>query len=379
MKKGTRRPRGEGSITQLPNGKYKMTITIGVGVDGKQKRRTITGKTKKELLDKVSQVRLSVGKQTNAKNIYFKDLVRLFLNEKEQVVSSNTFKAYKAYQGTLLVPFYDYKVRNITGYMIDELLDSVRKKDGDRPSKKTMQVMKAQLSAIFNYAVKHEFIDKSPMVQTKARPSARRKADTIQVPTETQIKAILQDAKKKDEHGRTYPLLYPLFLLAVSTGMRIGELLGLRVSDVNTETNTIDINKQLTTEGDSQTLKTYSSSRIIYVQHDILMTVLESTKEQRDNHELSPEQKVFGTILYQTAANKIYRFMHTSPEVPKGFTFHMFRHFHATQLLLKGVNVKEVSKRLGHKDIGVTLNLYAHWIPEMDKKAANLMGSQFII
>ncbi len=53
-----RRQKGEGSITRLPNGNYKMTITTGRGIDGKQKRRSVTAASKKELLEKVSMLRL---------------------------------------------------------------------------------------------------------------------------------------------------------------------------------------------------------------------------------------------------------------------------------------------------------------------------------
>ena len=52
--------------------------------------------------------------------------------------------------------------------------------------------------------------------------------------------------------------------------------------------------------------------------------------------------------------------------------------YHATYLLLNGINVKEVSKRLGHSSISTTLELYAHWIPEMDESAANTIGKGFI-
>ena len=66
-------------------------------------------------------------------------------------------------------------------------------------------------------------------------------------------------------------------------------------------------------------------------------------------------------------------------EVPKGFTFHCFRHYHDTYLLMQGVNVKEVSKRLGHSSITTTLDLYAHWVPEMDASATNTIGTKFIL
>lgn len=75
---------------------------------------------------------------------------------------------------------------------------------------------------------------------------------------------------------------------------------------------------------------------------------------------------------------KVHKFLRSSLNVPEGFTFHCFRHYHATQLLLKGINVKEVSKRLGHASIQTTLDIYAHWVPEMDETAANTVDTSLI-
>ena len=65
-KKTTRRPKGEGSIITLPNGKLKMTITLGVGVDGKQKRKAVTAATKGELIKKNQNERISKRRNKNS-------------------------------------------------------------------------------------------------------------------------------------------------------------------------------------------------------------------------------------------------------------------------------------------------------------------------
>lgn len=58
-----RRHKGEGSIIKLSNGSYKATITIGKGIDGKQKRRSVTCKTQTELMDKITELRVHVKHQ----------------------------------------------------------------------------------------------------------------------------------------------------------------------------------------------------------------------------------------------------------------------------------------------------------------------------
>ncbi|MEG1827083.1 tyrosine-type recombinase/integrase [Gordonibacter sp.] len=61
----------------------------------------------------------------------------------------------------------------------------------------------------------------------------------------------------------------------------------------------------------------------------------------------------------------------------EGLKFHELRHTQATQLLANGVDVKTVQNRLGHSDASLTLNWYAHAVPENDKKAADLVGNLF--
>lgn len=65
--KNSRRPKGEGSITKLPNGKLKMTLTLGVGVDGKQKRKSVTAANKAELMKQVTELRVAIGQPSDTK------------------------------------------------------------------------------------------------------------------------------------------------------------------------------------------------------------------------------------------------------------------------------------------------------------------------
>ena len=62
-------------------------------------------------------------------------------------------------------------------------------------------------------------------------------------------------------------------------------------------------------------------------------------------------------------------------QLPEGFTFHGTRHTHATMLLMAGVNIKIVSQRLGHSSVSFTLDTYGHVIDEMERSAADMMGT----
>lgn len=373
----TRRPKGEGSITKLPNGNLKMTITLGIGADGKQKRKSVTAKTKAELLQRVTELRIIMGQKVE-QSIYFKELFETFLKAKEDVYTDGTKSVYTVATPHVFVPLYDYRIDKITPAMIDDVLDNMRKHDGRKMSPTTVRNLKGRLAAVFNFAVERELLDKSPMKGTRDRSKALKRVNTVLIPSEEQVKRILQEAKRLDDVKDDDTIqLYPLFLLAVSTGLRIGEILDIdREADIDLERNTIDINSQLTRNGGNKPLKTPTSYRVIYVQPDILRTVLNTARRSDKTTKLWVSHDKQVTAL--AAGMKVHKFLRGSLNVPDGFTFHCFRHYHATQLLLKGINVKEVSKRLGHASIQTTLDIYAHWLPEMDESAANTVDTSLI-
>ena len=378
--KSQRRPKGEGSITKMPNGSLKMTITLGVGVNGKQKRRSVTAKTKTELMRRVAELRVQAGqKPTQDAAIYFSDLLEMFMKEKERVVKEGTLRNYKYIEPIVFAPLRDYRLDRITPEVIDYLLDNVTKVDGTPIQDSTLFQMRAKLAAVLNFAVDKGFIVSSPMSKTRRRKQGKRRVDVLVIPTEEDMKQLLLDARAKDNKKKKPHLyLYPLFLLAITTGMRLGELLNIdRVRDIDTKRGTVHIHSQLTIHGCDRPLKTEASTRTIYVHQNVLKTVLTLVPP------LETTSKLWGfngkQICRSTADTLIQDFLKTCTYLPKGFTFHCFRHYHATQLLLKGINPKEVSKRLGHASVKTTLDLYAHWIPEMDEQAANSINTEFIL
>lgn len=352
-----RRPKGEGSITRLPNGRLKMTITVGVSPDGKQRRRSVSASNKTELLKKVSELRMEVSRKPQGNSPYFRDVVEAYLKEKEALVPFRTLKVYENVLKVRYEALLDVPMDKITADMIDDILDKmVNQKTGRPLVPSTLKEIRGRLSAVFNFALRRGMVDKTPMRATKVRIKNRRKAD-LDIPTESEMKAILRS---------TYGILKPLCLLAVATGCRLGELLDIRMEDIDLKKGTIDINSQRTGDGSGQPLKTLTSARIIYVHRKTLKEVLKDAP--------CTDGYLFGNESYGKVGMIIYRWLHQTPEVPEGFTFHTFRHYHATYLLKKGVDIKAVSKRLGHAGITTTLDYYAHWIPEVDRKAAQVIG-----
>lgn len=371
-----RRNKGEGSFQILKNGKYKMTITIGVGVDGKQKRKAVTANSRKELMEKVAEVRLKykVGDyQKLIKPMTFHEYTSKWIERKSFSVSDNTKRNYK-YVLSKCSYINDMFMNKITAEDINHLLLSLK----DEVATGSLKTIKSILGAIFNTAMDEEVIAKSPLRGTVELAKSKRKVDLI-IPTEDEVKKVLAVAKgyQEDTKRSSDVWLYQFLLLAVATGMRRGELAGLKWSNVNFDNNTIKVEEQATLTGMSKVLKTSSSYREIAVEPKVLEVL--RTVPRKDNKEYIFMQDCASAGALLAVITESVRRVYDEVGLDRKLTLHSLRHFHATQLIKNNINVKVVSKRLGHSSVQITLDAYVHWLPSMDREASLLVGKNYVI
>ena len=181
--------------------------------------------------------------------------------------------------------------------------------------------------------------------------------------------------------------LHPLYVLAIVTGMRRGEILGLRWQDIDWDKSTIHIVQSMvaTPEGPIITDTKTSSGKRSVVIYDGLLALLKEHREKyfeeavlrgsRAGEAERSSQLVF-TSERGTPLNprNLLRHLQSACEragVPK-IPFHALRHTHATIMLKNGVHPKIVSERLGHSRVGITLDIYSHVLPGMQAEAASL-------
>lgn len=173
----------------------------------------------------------------------------------------------------------------------------------------------------------------------------------------------------------------PLWLLAVHTGMRQGELLGLRWQDVDLDRGVAHVVQALPTVRQGVQFsqpKTASGRRTIALDATCIAALREHKARQNErrlaigvlwhDYDLVIASAI-GTPLNHT--NVYHRFIKLVaiagvPRIP----FHGLRHTHATLLMAAGVHPKVVSERLGHADISLTLSTYSHVLPQMQQEAA---------
>lgn len=231
------------------------------------------------------------------------------------------------------------------------------------------------LSQILMSAVKAQKLRSTPMQAVQATPKVPRAE--IQVLTEQALAALLQHLKGK-------PLYVPV-LLAASTGLRRGELLALRWSDIDFDKATLKVAQSVELVAGTISLKqpkTERSRRVIALPEQVVTELKAYRKEQSEDClalGLGRIDFVFpqwpdGGLRDPSSFSKAFAAEVKSAGIPP-VTFHGLRHTHLTHLLRSGVPVHIVSARAGHARATVTLNTYAHLLSGDDRRAAAIMDA----
>ena len=180
--------------------------------------------------------------------------------------------------------------------------------------------------------------------------------------------------------------LYAPILIAVTTGLRRGELLGLKWSDIDLTDRFLHVRRSVEqVRGDVRVKapKTEKSSRKVTLPR-ITVTELQrhSLLQKKDRLRLGPIYSdadwVFsredGAIWNPDTFTRAFRRLLRDSKLDS-IRFHDLRHTHATQLLKDGIFIKVVSERLGHSSVQITLDTYAHVLPSMQDEAAERIDS----
>lgn len=363
------------SFTQLSKGNWQVVISLGYDENGKRNRLKKQGfKTKKEAEIFVTETlnRKNKGYVTpTTNNILLKDFILdWFNNYKSNTLGINTKNNYLSRINYHIIPkLGNLKLTDITNITIQNFYNSLinENKLASASAKKIIET----LNNCFKYAKKNKLIYNIPTDIEKVKLEKPK----IDYWNKEDVDFFLNEIQD------TY--LYTPTFISLLTGLRIGELCGLRWCDVDFDNGFITVNKQVIQDKInkqlllSNVLKTAASHRNISIPK-----VLISYLNQLRKADIDP---INGFIIKDRAnnmANPRNISMEFTKKVSKyknliQISFHSLRHTHATLLIFNGENIKVVSDRLGHKDISVTLNTYTHVMEDMQKNTAKLLDSLF--
>lgn len=219
----------------------------------------------------------------------------------------------------------------------------------------------AYLRMIFNYAVNYMGLRRSPVKSQICKPQKRKV--TFWTPEEYRIFS---------NHIKENIELYTAFEILYYTGMRKGEILALTIKDVDIENNKITINKNFTYTGGKYVInppKTEKSERII----DIPQFLTDEIKEYYTHlYAIKPDQRLFNRSLTWLGQAITY-VCNECPEISR-IRVHDLRHSHASVLINLGANPLMIAERLGHEDVKMTMNIYAHLFDSHQSEIINKLG-----
>ena len=418
----------------LKSGKivYEYAFEIA-SVDGKRKRKTKSGfKTKKEAREAgklAQQAYEQVGQAVEPSDMSFADFLDQWI-EMECKLSCKevTVNGYKKKIRLYIKPTLgEYRLKSITKNILQEF---ITKMYNDGFSTNTISSIKGILSKSFTFAVDRHYLMTSPATRlitpTNLQPNKPTRQKQHIYLTKEQIDSIFA----RFPEGTT---AYIPLMIAYHTGLRLGEIYGLVWEDIDFKNKTLAVNRQVqwyqgerTQEEKKRTNGTsesngywyfsepkYKSYRIIDLD-DVILEILQTelAKQQKakayydeyythyfttnmlDFGGTKPTYKVqpINQIMNQKTTNEVHficrrengtyvnprttqhisSIVHKQLNIPDYDTY-SFRHTHGTMLIENGADMVYVQRRLGHKDISVTMNIYTNHLTEKIKSRNNSM------
>lgn len=291
---------------------------------------------------------------------------------KKNSVKATTYQHYID-QANHLSFIADVRLQDVTARQINKLYVKLQ----EHLSKHTIHKTHKFLKAIFSKAQSLDMIKKNIML---AVPAPKFEKKEIEIFTKEEIAAILKTCKNHQKLKHRYPM----FLLAVTTGMRLGEVLALRWCDVDLKNMEISIKYTLSYLAGAGIQITSPKTKAARRKISIPIETANALKELKSGTVINIDQSSLcfitrnGTPLFPRNVDRAWKDLLACAGVTYR-KFHALRHTHATELLATGVPIIEVSRRLGHAKITHTLELYGHAIKGYDKGISDKISSMYVI
>lgn len=361
---------------------YRIRVSCGYAVNGKQIQRTKTwnpdnGMTEHQIKNELERQKILFtneckGLSQNA-NIKFEAFTERWLREyAEPHLKARTVDRYKQYSERVYKVIGNLRIDKINSRHIQKFVDGLK-----NLSPKTVRGYVSFISTVFDYAINQGMVKDNPCKNIVLPPLKQKKRECYTLDEAQQFIKLL---------GKE-PIKYrTLFTLAVYSGLRKGELLGLEWKDIDFENCVITVNRASLyskSKGGTytDTPKTKQSQRALKLPVcvlDLLRQYRLYQSKQRlkyggqwgsDRVFTSGNGKPMGT---STPLKWLDNFFKRTGM--RKVTIHSFRHLNASLLINAGVDVKTVSTALGHSKASTTLNIYTHEFQEAQAKASQAVA-----
>ena len=373
-----KRANGEGSIRKRKDGRWEGRYTAGHDSEtGKPIYRNVLGRTQSEVKEKLKTAIKATQSLDSSKtgqytlgqwmDVWYENYAKI-------KVRPSSHQTYKGYIENHIKPnMGDIPLEKLTTLDLQRLYKTLlsrgrvdRLESKGQPkglSPKTVRNIHQILSAALKLAQEQRIILTNPAEGCALPKVEHREMKTLPV---EQLQSFLREAKDSG--------VFELYYLELATGLRRGELLGLKWEDIDLEHGDLRVRRQIARiDGRvvEAPLKTRNAYRTLPLAEDTV-SILEEQKKKVGSSPWVFPSATGDPISPDSVLHMLHRVLKRAglPEV----RFHDLRHTFATLALQNGVDIKTVSGMLGHFSAGFTLDTYAHVTTSAQKAAANTMG-----
>ena len=374
-----RRANGEGSIRKRSDGRWEGRYTAGRNPEtGKVIYKNVLGKTQAEVKAKLKAAieesanidMLKAEQYTTGQwmDVWFENCAKI-------KVRPSSHQTYRGYIDNHIKPnIGDVPLNKLSSLHLQKLYKKLlaggrveRVESKGQPkglSAKTVRNINQVISSAMDFAKDQKLISSNPTDGCALPKLEHKEMKTLPV---EQLTSFLREAKESD--------VFELYYIELATGLRRGELLGLKWEDIDLSQGSLRVQRQVASingEIIEAPLKTKNAYRTLPLSADAVGVLQEQRKKSGNSPYVFPSP-TGGPISPDSVLHMLHRVLKRAGL--SKVRFHDLRHTFATLALQNGVDIKTVSGMLGHYSAGFTLDTYTHVTTSAKKEAANTMGS----
>jgi len=389
----------EGTFTHRPNGTWQARLGYVDGT-GATRRLSVYGRTQREAATKLNQARdrIQAGQPARDSSMTVAAWCQIWIEG--SLAASPRRPSTRSLMASLLrshvmptrlgaVPLARLRPSHIDAWVIELRTGSTStgSRAGKPPADATVQRVFRVLRQAIDGAVRDGLLARNPVVLVAQPAAARPEARVLSL---EEVSAILQAAlqmdRRRESHGGYRTHHHTVFALIASTGLRKGEALALRWSDIDFERGTLAVRGTLTTVRGGWVIsepKTRSSRRVLMPSAGLLALLAAHRRIQSLERLHAQNLWTEHGFVFTSATGApldprtLLRAFTTAAEQAgiTGVSVHTLRHSAATAMLEGGIHLKAVSELLGHAGTQITAEVYAHLTTPTARRALEELGA----
>ena len=354
------------NIYKRKDGRFEGRVPVGYKADGSKKYKSVYGRTLSDVKDKISHLySLKSEKTTSTLKLTVREAAQEWLSAARLRVKESSYTNYENILNKHILPILGGEyISGLSTSRINEFirfkLTSGRLNGKGGLSAKSVRDILTVYRSIERYVYREYGIRESNFTM----PKTEQKRIDVLTPVERQ--------KLENYLINNMSLTNLAVLLCLFTGIRIGELCGLKWEDIDFTNSTLSVKRtvqRINKNGSSQvvvgTPKSHTSVRTIPIP-DFVMTILEKHNSFDNLYILTNSVKPTEPRTMQNRFKSILKACGI-----RNVNFHLLRHTYATVCIEKGFDPKALSEILGHADATITLNRYVHSSMDIKKEYVN--------